>query len=139
MLLVVAVVLWVVPSSEYIFLPDRAHPVAPLVTVEGGRDPTRGGIYFVDVIVRKATILETALRRAARRGRPLPGERDRPTRDEQRAADEIDLEDMRLSQQTAAAVALRAVGRKVVVRAIGARVEDVEPGCRQWASSSPTT
>ena len=29
----VAFVLWVLPSSEYIFLPDVAHPVAPLVTV----------------------------------------------------------------------------------------------------------
>ena len=29
-LLLVVVSLWVLPSSEYIFLPDRAHPVGPL-------------------------------------------------------------------------------------------------------------
>ena len=28
-----------IPSSDYIFLPDRAHPVAPLVDVAGGHDP----------------------------------------------------------------------------------------------------
>ncbi len=45
--------------SDYIFLPDRAHPVAPLVRVAGGtRHDRAGGIYFVDVIVRKATLLE---------------------------------------------------------------------------------
>src|SRR5581483_1514750 len=48
----------VVPSNDYIFLPDRAHPVAPLVTVPGGHEPATGGIYYVDVIVRKAKLLE---------------------------------------------------------------------------------
>jgi len=33
----------VVGSNEYIFLPDRAHPVAPLVTFPGSHDPTKGG------------------------------------------------------------------------------------------------
>src|ERR1700745_1105606 len=58
LLLVTAAVLWAVPSREYIFLPDKAHPVAPLVKVAGGHDPSgAGGIYFVDVIVPKATLL----------------------------------------------------------------------------------
>ncbi|MDQ5820559.1 MAG: hypothetical protein M3540_03875, partial [Actinomycetota bacterium] len=48
-----------IPSGSYIFLPDPAHPVAPLVTVQGGHDPKGpGGIYFVDVFVRKASLLE---------------------------------------------------------------------------------
>ena len=55
----IVVVLWIVPSSDYILLPDTAHPVAPLVTVKGGKEPTDGGgIYFVDVIVRSAKLLE---------------------------------------------------------------------------------
>src|SRR5436309_7582048 len=59
LLLVTAVALWAIPSHEYIFLPDRAHPVAPLVKVAGGHEPENGGgIYFVDVIVRKASLLE---------------------------------------------------------------------------------
>ena len=56
---VVAALLLVPTRSTYIFLPDEAHPVEPLVRVEGerGRDDA-GGIYFVDVLVRKATLLE---------------------------------------------------------------------------------
>src|SRR3954471_17960570 len=53
-------VLFLVPSNDYILLPDRAHPVAPLVRVQGGHDPTGpGGIYFVDVLERKASKLES--------------------------------------------------------------------------------
>ena len=56
---VVFLVLWLTPSGSYVFLPDQAHPVAPLVTVKGGHPPTDGGgIYFVDVSIRKATLLE---------------------------------------------------------------------------------
>src|SRR6185437_4538081 len=46
-------------SHEYIFLPDKAHPVSPLVSVAGGHTQAgKGGIFFVDVVVRKATLLE---------------------------------------------------------------------------------
>ena len=43
-LVLIAVVgaLLILPSNDYIFLPDVAHPVAPLVTVPGGHDPTSG-------------------------------------------------------------------------------------------------
>ena len=57
-LLAAAVALAVIPSNEYIFLPDKAHPVAPLVTLPDAHPPASGGVYFVDVIVRKATLLE---------------------------------------------------------------------------------
>ena len=50
--------LLVFPSNDYIFLPDPAHPVAPLVTVPGGHPPKQGGVYYVDVVVRKAKLLE---------------------------------------------------------------------------------
>ncbi len=51
--------LWRIPTGDYIFLPDHAHPVAPLVDVAGGHEPRNGGgIYFVDVLIRKATLLE---------------------------------------------------------------------------------
>ena len=59
LLLLAAAALWIIPSNEYIFLPDVAHPVAPLVSIPGRAEPKRpGGIYFVDVVVRKATLLE---------------------------------------------------------------------------------
>src|SRR5207244_2898694 len=59
LLAVVALVLWLAPSDSYIFLPDRAHAVAPLVAVPGGKTlRDGGGIYYVDVFVRKASWLE---------------------------------------------------------------------------------
>ena len=57
----VAVTVWIYPTESYIFLPNRAHPVAPLVEVEGGKNPKDGGIFFVDVLVRKATLARAAL------------------------------------------------------------------------------
>src|SRR4051794_32351741 len=59
-LLLATAILWVWPSDRYIFLPDPAHPVDPLITVPGEDAVSRGpgGIYFVDVIVRKASLLE---------------------------------------------------------------------------------
>jgi PDZ domain-containing protein len=124
----VVLALVIAPSSDYIFLPDRAHPVAPLVTVPGGHDPAHGGIYFVDVVVRKATLLER-LFGGLHQGADLypasainpPGVGDAQNR-------QIGIEDMHLSQQIAAAVALKAAGKKVTLRPTGARVEQLEAG-----------
>jgi PDZ domain-containing protein len=118
----------VVPSSEYIFLPDRAHPVAPYVTVSGGHDPTLGGVYYVDVIVRKATLLER-LFPSLRDGADLyPAAAVDPPGVDDVQRRRIDLQDMHRSQQIAAAVALRAAGKHVVMRATGALVSVIEPG-----------
>jgi Lon-like protease len=127
-LVAVVLALLILPSSEYVFLPDPAHPVAPYVTVPGGHDPTRGGVYYVDVVVRKATLLER-LFGGLHEGADLypatavdpPGVNDAERR-------RIDLQDMQRSQEIAAAVALRAAGKKVVLRPTGARVVVVQPG-----------
>src|SRR3954452_21863978 len=56
------IVLYLVPSNDYILLPDRAHPVAPLVDAKGGKDPTgSGGIFLVDVFERRASLFESIL------------------------------------------------------------------------------
>jgi PDZ domain-containing protein len=129
-LVLVAVVLGaiLVPSNDYIFLPDRAHPVAPLVKVAGGRNPARGGVYFVDVIVRKASILERLFGGLHEGADIYPASAVNPpgTNDAQRQR--IDVEDMQTSQQIAAAVALRAAGKKVVTDPTGAKIDAVEPG-----------
>ena len=127
-LLAVVLALYLFPSDEYIFLPDPAHPVAPLVTVAGGKDPTRGGVYFVDVVVRKATILEKLFGGLHHGAELFPADAVNPPGVGETQRRRIDLQDMRHSQQVAAAVALRAAGKKVVMRATGARVEAVEPG-----------
>lgn len=120
-----------ISSRDYIFLPDRAHPVAPLVHVAGGHEPKDGGgIYFVDVVIRRASLLEQLF------GGPIltsgadlvppeavvaPGQTDAQ---EQQAS----LSEMRQSQQTAAAVALRTLGKKVTTIENGALVLAVDPG-----------
>jgi Lon-like protease len=128
LLAIALLALWLIPSNEYIFLPDRARPVAPIVDVAGGKDPKDGGgIYFVDIFVRKATLLER-LWPGIREGAQLvpasavlaPGTSD----DERRQADR---RAMSRSQEVAAAVALRAAGYKVITRPIGALIEQVDP------------
>lgn len=128
LLLAAAIALAVFPSNEYIFLPDKAHPVAPLVTVPGGHTPKRGGVYFVDVVVRKATWLERLFGGLHTGADLYPASAVNPpgTNDQQRRT--IDLEDMQHSQQVAAAVALRALGRKVTVRDTGVLVDEVGAG-----------
>jgi Lon-like protease len=129
-LFAVAVALYVAPSNEYIFLPDKAHPVAPLVTLENGTDPVqgKGGVYFVDVIVRKATILEKLFGGLHDGADLYPASAVNPpgVGDTQRRR--IDLQDMQHSQQVAAAVALKAAGKHVVLRPTGALVDQVVGG-----------
>jgi PDZ domain-containing protein len=136
-LLAVVLGLAVLPSGDYIFLADPAHPVAPLVTVPGGHDPTRGGVYFVDVIVRKATWLERLFPQIHNGADLYPaGAIDPPgVNDQQRRR--LDLQDMKLSQQVAAAVALRAAGKHVVMRPVGVRVSEVGQGLPAFGKLEP--
>jgi len=127
-LLAIVLALVVFPSSDYIFLPDRAHPVAPLVTVKGGKDPAHGGVYFVDVVVRKATLLERLFGGLHEGADLYPPQAVDPPGVDERQRRVLDLQDMRRSQEIAAAVALRAAGKKVVVRDIGARIGFVQQG-----------
>jgi Lon-like protease len=126
-LVLVAIVgaLLILPSNDYIFLPDKAHPVAPLVTVPGGHDPTVGGIYYVDVIVRKAHLIERLFGGLHEGADLYPASEINPPGGGEAERRQIDLEDMQNSQQVAAAVALRADGKPVVTTPIGAKVEEV--------------
>ena len=138
-LLVGVFALWVYPSNEYIYLPDRAHPVAPLVRVAGARPAKNAAvIYFVDVIVRKATLLEQlfgGLHDGADLESPSavspPGVTDAQAR-------EIGLREMKQSQQIAAAVALRAAGLKVVAKDTGALITDLVTGTPAVGKLEPT-
>ena len=114
-------------SGDFLFIPDTAKPVASKVTVQGGHEPADGGgIYFVDVSLRKARWLERLLPFLQPDGASLvpqhavvaPGE----SFDDQRlqARDEMDR-----SEQVAAAVALEAAGYQVKTTPIGVLVEGV--------------
>jgi PDZ domain-containing protein len=123
-----ALALYVFPSESYIFLPNRAHAVAPLVEVEGGSDPQDGGgVYYVDVLVRKATLLERLWPGVREGASVVPAEQVRPEGVDDAARRREELAEMELSQRVAAAVALRELGRDVVARPIGARIEFVDP------------
>ena len=128
-LLVICLGLFVLPSNDYIFLPDRAHPVAPLVTVPGGHDAKVGGVYYVDVIVRRAKLDERIFGGLLHEGADLyPASAVNPPGVDDAQRRRIDLQDMQNSQEVAAAVALKAAGRKVESRPVGAKVAAVEPG-----------
>jgi len=128
-LLAVVLASIVYPSDDYIFLPDPAHPVAPLVTVPGGKDPTHGGIYYVDVVVRRAKLLEKLFGGLHEGADLYPASAINPPGVDDAQRRRIDLEDMQNSQQVAAAVALKAAGRKdVVLRSVGAKVTQIVSG-----------
>jgi Lon-like protease len=122
-LVIAIVVLLTQTSNEYLLVPDRAHPLAELVNVPNSAGSDRsGGIYYVDVLERKASLLER-LFPGLRTGASLvqhdaitpPGVTDR-----QRL--QADRFDMQLSQQVASAVALRALGYDVRIEPRGVRV-----------------
>jgi len=127
-LLALAIVFAVYPSNEYIFLPDKAHPVAPLVTLPNAHPPDGGGVYFVDVIVRKATLLERIFGGLHEGADLYPADAINPpgVNDARRRA--IDLEDMHRSQEIAAAVALKALHKNVRITPTGALVDAIGPG-----------
>jgi PDZ domain-containing protein len=119
-------ILWLAPSNDYLLLPDKAHAVAPLVTVEkpkhgGGTD----GIHFVDVIQRRATLLESMFPSIRGGSSLVPGSQVNPQGISDDARRHVDLSQMARSQEIAAAVALRRLGYPVKVRENGALVVNV--------------
>ncbi len=129
LLVVVFLVLWLTPSNDYLFLPDRARPVEPLVTIAGRRPPAGpGGIYFVDILVRKATLFERLFPQIHEGAQLVPATAVQAPGQSDTARRQADLREMSRSQQIAAAVALRAAGYKVVARPTGALVDDTFAG-----------
>jgi PDZ domain-containing protein len=123
LLLLAAIVLWLVPSGKYVFLPDTARPVAPLVSVKGGKDPTGpGGIYYDAIVVRRARLFEQVFPWIHEGATLLPADQVNPpgVSDTQRRRE--DLREMARSQDIAAAVALRYLGYKVTLKPIGALI-----------------
>ena len=121
--------LYLIPSNQYILLPDRARPLASFVKVEGEEpDPDGGGIHYVAVEVKKASVLEKLLNGRLQEGATLvpaaairsPGESDKQHRREE-------LRSMALSQEVGAAVALQALGYDVDVESPGTVIAGVDP------------
>ncbi len=137
---VVAGVLLLVPASgTYIFLPNEPHAVGPLVTVEGERRRSDGGgIYYLDVIVRRPSLLERLFPGVREGSSLVPEEAVNPTGVSDTARREGSRREMTRSQSVAAAVALRELGYKVIARPVGALISDVVPDAPAAGKLQPT-
>jgi PDZ domain-containing protein len=129
LLLIAVGAAWLYPADSYLLLPDTAKPLASLVKVEGEKPHHPGGIYYVDVIVRQASVLEELLPFTRPDGADLVPERAIvPPGSNYQERRRQNLRQMDRSQKIAAAVALRQLGYPVVAKPEGALIVDVAPG-----------
>jgi PDZ domain-containing protein len=129
-LLVVAFVILITQQSDqYLETPDVAHPLATLVKVPGAKAQSDGGgIYYVDVFLKRASLLESLIPAVRPEGSDLlprssvvePG-----ISDEQRL--KLEVADMKASQVIASAVALRELGYRIPVKPGGLRIVAITP------------
>ena len=127
-ILAVLAVLYVTPSDDYLFLPVTAQPLAPKVHVQGEKPQTGpGGIYYDEVHIRKASILESHFPSLASGSTLVPGDVYLPKGTSEKQQFAVDLQDMERSQKIAAAVALRSAGYKVKIVPTGVIVSATYP------------
>lgn len=131
-------VLWLLPADEFIFTPDRAKPLADRVKVEDARPAGQGDVYYVDVYVRRTSLLEDLLPFTRPEGATvvpeqalLPPGTSEAERDRQTAAE------MARSELIASVVALRTLGYDVVATPEGALVIGVASDVPAAASLEP--
>jgi PDZ domain-containing protein len=130
-LLVVTLAILVTQGSDkYLEIPDNAHPLANLVQVPNAKpDADGGGIYYVDVLLNRASLLESYIPYIRPEGSDLidrsqvvePGISDQESRN-------LDLATMKVSQEVASVVALRELGYRVPISPGGVRVVAVTSG-----------
>ena len=139
LILLAAIVLYLAPSSDFLLLPDRAHPVAPLVHVQGGKNQAGpGGIYFVDVFERRASMLESLFPFIRSGSTLVPAKLIVPPGVSDNALRRADLREMSISERVAAAVALHQLGYHVVARPSGVIVSAVATGSHAIGKLQPT-
>jgi len=130
---------WFLPSDDYLLLPDEAHPLADRVEVAGEKPHPPGGIYYVDVVVRKATLLEELAAPARPDGADLvPAHALVPPGSNFTERRQQNLRQMDRSQEVAAAVALRALGYDVKADPEGALVVAVAQDAPAAGKIAPT-
>ena len=133
-----AAILYLLPSGDFLLLPDVAHPVAPLVHVQGGHPSKRGRVYFVDVIERRASELEALFPWLHPHGTLVPADELVPPGTSSAQMAKVDRREMSMSQRVAAAVALRRLGYHVVVRPDGVLVNVIDLGTNAVGKLEPT-
>ncbi|HEY7729497.1 MAG TPA: PDZ domain-containing protein [Gaiellaceae bacterium] len=119
--------LWLYPSSSYLYVPNKAKPLAEKVEVEGARGGDgEGGIYYVDVTIRKATLLERVVSFLRPDGATIvPREAVVPPGSSFEDRTRAGRDQMARSKEVAAAVALEEAGYDVEAEPEGALIEGV--------------
>jgi PDZ domain-containing protein len=126
--LVTTLLLWRLPANDYLFVPDEAKPLAEKVAVEGGTTTADGDIYYVDLFVRRIRLLEQILPFTRPDGSTFVSrEVLAPTGESDEERRRQNAADMERSEETAAVVALRALGYDVEARPTGVLVTSVAP------------
>ena len=126
--LLTGLILLRIPSGQYLLLPDVAHPVAPLVKVEDARPAKGGALYFVDVREQQASEFDRLFPWFHQHASFEPAAAIVPPCSTTAQADAAQFEAMRVSQQIAAAVALRRLGYRVGVQPSGVVVSQLFEG-----------
>lgn len=126
-LVLAAAFLWVTPSPDYLYVPNRATPVGDRVKVQGQLpDDGKGAIYYVDVTIRKASWAERLLAPLRPDGASLvPAAEVAPPGSSFEKRRQQGRQEMARSEEVAAAVALKAAGYKVSAKPKGALIEAV--------------
>ncbi len=131
--------LWILPSDSYLVLPDTAKPLADKVEVEGEKAHPPGGIYYVDVVLRKASLLEELASVTRPEGAGILSEQSLvPPGSDFGERRRQNLQQMDRSQEVAAAVALRELGYDVDAEPEGALVVAVAAGAPATGKIAPT-
>src|SRR5262249_46169818 len=115
-------------SDDLLEVPDQAHSLNGSITVPGStRQQDGGGIYYVDVVLRKASLLQSAFKLFRPEGADLIPQKDFvPTGLTYKQQLGVDQDTMKASQTKASVVALRALGLKFPAREAGVRVAAIQ-------------
>lgn len=123
--------LWLLPSNQYLLLPGEAIPVGPLVSIDSASPDGGGskgtGIYLVDILLRKANLLEEIFPSLNNDATLVPEQAINPVGVSEQQQQQSGALDMTRSQQIAAAVALESIGYDVKTTSSGAEVSLVVP------------
>jgi PDZ domain-containing protein len=124
--LATAFVLWWLPADDYLFVPDRAKPLADKVEVETDGTAARGDVYYVDIFVRRIRLLEQLLPFTRPEGATFVSEEVlAPSGESDEERQQQNAADMRRSEMIASAVALRELGYDVLATPRGVLVASV--------------
>ena len=138
LVLLAGLILLRIPSNQILLTPDVAHPVSPLVRVQGAHPSRAGAVYFVDVQERRASELEVLFPWLHAHASLVPADQVvAPCSSDQQNLEE-GFREMALSQRIAAAVALRRLGYHVGVRPNGVLVSQLIAGTHAPCNLQPT-